>query len=204
MNRKTPTTTIGLLLLIALVIGACQQATGQATLTIEELQQQAEAGDAEAQYLLGLAYEDEEGVEQDFTQASHWWKKAAEQGHALAQTRLGLAYGLGEGVLKDFNRAAHWWKKAAEQGHPEAQYLLGAAYWGGEGVNQDSTEAYAWIIIAQATGGETEEETERMRDLTNLIENELLIPAQLEEAQQRASELHEQIQANIAKRDQAN
>ncbi|MCY3999351.1 MAG: tetratricopeptide repeat protein [Bacteroidetes bacterium] len=167
MNRKTPTTTIGLLLLIALVIGACQQATGQATLTIEELQQQAEAGDAEAQYLLGLAYYD------------------------------------GEGVLKNWNQATHWWRKAAEQGHAKAQIALGLAYARGTGVEQDFTEAYAWAIIAQATGGETEEQTEDMRELTNGIQNELT-PAQIERGQQRAKELYEQIQAYIAQRDQAN
>ncbi|MCY4223382.1 MAG: hypothetical protein OXF06_00965 [Bacteroidetes bacterium] len=53
----------------------------------------------------------------------------------------------------------------------------------------------------QATGGGTEERTEAIRAVTNIIESQLT-PAQIEEAQQRATEL--QIEANMAQRDQPN
>ena len=37
-----------------------------------------------AQYGLGVCYATGQGVEQDYTQAVHWWRKAAEQGDAFA------------------------------------------------------------------------------------------------------------------------
>ena len=40
---------------------------------------------AGAQYNLGIAYYEGEGVEQDYKQAVEWWKKSAEQGNAVAQ-----------------------------------------------------------------------------------------------------------------------
>lgn len=50
------------------------------------------AGQADAQYRLGLMYEDHLGVPQDYQQAYAWFLKAAEQGQADAQYRLGLMY----------------------------------------------------------------------------------------------------------------
>ena len=42
------------------------------------------AGDADAQYLLGLAHEESIGVESDQRLALNWYAKAAEAGHAAA------------------------------------------------------------------------------------------------------------------------
>ncbi|MCY4224299.1 MAG: tetratricopeptide repeat protein [Bacteroidetes bacterium] len=205
MNRKARTTIIGLLLLIALVIGACQQASTQTKEELAETKSESEDTSLtpEEQYDLALAYYHGKGVLKDWNQEIHWYRKAAMQGHAAAQAALGNAYYRGRGVLKDWNQATHWWRKAAEQGDAEAQLMLGLAYENGWGVEQDFTEAYAWFIITQATGGETEEGNEDIRDFTSRIESELT-PAQIKRGQQRAKELHEQIQANIAKRDQAN
>ena len=170
MTRKARTTLTLPILLIALVIGARQQATGQI-----------------GEQLANTKSESEDTNPTD----------------PEVQFNLGVAYGKGKGVLKDWNQAAHWYRKAAEQGQARAQVNLGVAYYDGTGVEQDFTEAYAWFIIAQATGAETEEENEERRDLTNRIESELT-PAQIKRGQQRAKELYEQIQANIAERDQAN
>ena len=65
-----------------------------------EFRQAAEQGDAEAQFLLGLAHTGGEGVPEDDAEAVRWFLMAAEQGHAGAQYRLGLAYGTGEGVTQ--------------------------------------------------------------------------------------------------------
>jgi len=204
MNRKTPTT-IALLLFIALSTGACQQTAERIKGQLAKAKNESEDTSLtpEEQFALGVAYYYGEGVEQAPTQATHWWRKAAEQGHAQAQYDLALAYDEGIGVLKDLTQATHWWRKAAEQGHALAQTRLGLAYASGSGVEEDWTQAYAWAIIAQATGGETEKETEAIRKATNLFESELT-PAQITQGQQRAKELHKQIQANIAERDQAN
>jgi TPR repeat protein len=56
----------------------------------QEVKEAAEQGDADAQYNLGLMYDNGEGVEQDKFEAVKWYKKAAEQGHAEAQNNLGI------------------------------------------------------------------------------------------------------------------
>jgi TPR repeat protein len=48
----------------------------------------AQAGDAEAQFNLGVMYDRGQGVPQDDVQAAEWYRKAAEQGHAAAQNNL--------------------------------------------------------------------------------------------------------------------
>ena len=48
----------------------------------------AEQGDANAQYVLGVLYEDGLGVEQSNTEAAKWYRKAAEQGDPFAAKRL--------------------------------------------------------------------------------------------------------------------
>jgi len=197
MTRKAQTT-IGLLLLIALSTGACQQTAERIKGQLAKANSESEDTPLtpEEQYVLGNAYEEGGRVPKDPTQAAYWWKKAAEQGHAEAQINLGDAYYEGEGVPQNHEEALYWYRKAAMQGDRRAQLYLGLAYYEGEGV-QDLTQAYAWAIIAQATGGETE------RNTTNFIKSKLT-RAQITQGQQRAKKLHEQIQANIAERDQAN
>ena len=48
----------------------------------------AEQGDANAQYVLGVLYENGLGVEQSNTEAAKWYRKAAEQGDTFAAKRL--------------------------------------------------------------------------------------------------------------------
>ena len=69
--------------------------------------------DAYAQSNLGYMYYHGLGVDQDYTEALKWNKKAAEQGHALAQNNLGNLYELGLGVDIDFTEAVKWYRKAA-------------------------------------------------------------------------------------------
>jgi hypothetical protein len=57
---------------------------------IQELQRAAEQGNADAQFILGYAYESGEGVPQDDKEAFKWHRKAAEQGNAQAQSNLDL------------------------------------------------------------------------------------------------------------------
>ena len=48
----------------------------------------AEQGHADAQYGLGLCYENGSGVDKDLSEAFKWYSKAAKQGHAGAKDRL--------------------------------------------------------------------------------------------------------------------
>ena len=90
----------------------------------EGLRKAAEQGDAEAQYLLGLAYWSGDGVDKDEREGVRWFHKAADQGYVRAQFKLGATYWAGDGVDKDERAAVRWWRKAAEQGSQDAQKML--------------------------------------------------------------------------------
>ena len=108
---------------------------------IPELQVDGNAGNAEAQYLLGTAYENGYGVIQNYGEAVAWYRKAAEQGFVQAQNNLGHAYHHGTGVLKDYNEALKWYRAAAEKNDRAAQNNLGYMYASGHGVRQSYSEA---------------------------------------------------------------
>jgi TPR repeat protein len=122
---------------------------------------QAEGGDAMAQFTLGVAYADGEGVAKDDAVAALWYRKAAEQGLSWAQFNLGFAYSKGEGVPKDNAEAVRWFRKAAEQGQVNAQYILGLVYDVGEGVPKDDGEAYFWLNLGASHLGD---EVRKTRD----------------------------------------
>jgi len=84
----------------------------------------AEAGDARAQYNLGVAYEEGRGVPSNTRQAVKWYRLAAQQDDADAQLALGVAYAIGEGVDRDYALAYVWFSQAARQGREEAVELL--------------------------------------------------------------------------------
>lgn len=111
---------------------------------IAQLQNAAAAGNAVAQYKLGLMYAHGNGVAADQAQAMVWYRKAAEQGLADAQYNLGMKYSYGEGVVADKAQAVAWYRKAAEQGFADAQYNLGVMYAYGDGVTADQAQAIAW------------------------------------------------------------
>ena len=71
-------------------------------ISIAELFQKAEAGDADTQCQLGICYYNgENGIEKDLEKAIYWLRKAAWRGNADAQNRLGVRYDWGEGVEKN-------------------------------------------------------------------------------------------------------
>ena len=80
----------------------------------------AEQGNADAQYNLGLMYDNGRGVPQDYATAAKWYTLAAEQGFALAQNNLGFMYGNGVGVPQDYVYAHMWFNIAASSGHKGA------------------------------------------------------------------------------------
>ncbi|MGB7631437.1 MAG: tetratricopeptide repeat protein [Candidatus Deferrimicrobium sp.] len=80
----------------------------------------AEQGNAEAQFNLGLMYDERLGVPQDYAEAVKWYRKAAEQGFAEAQTNLGIMYFTGQGVPKD-DVLAHMWFHLAISRYPVSE-----------------------------------------------------------------------------------
>jgi len=73
----------------------------------------AEAGNAEAQTLLGAMYWSGEGVQRDHKEAAKWYLRAAEKGYARAQNDIGFMYGFGEGVPPKDNVQAFKWLSLA-------------------------------------------------------------------------------------------
>ena len=94
---------------------ASTKAAAAAELARRRAREGAEAGNADAQYALGLMCKAGRGVPQNFIEAVAWFRKAAEQGHADAQTTLGQMYDNGDGVLQDSVEAVAWYRRAAEQ-----------------------------------------------------------------------------------------
>jgi len=109
-----------------------------------ELVKKAEAGDAEAQYELGVAYCLGQGVTRNLEEAVKWYAKSAEQGNANSQCNLGVHLYKGEGGPRDVQKAVKWISMSAEQGHAKAQLLLGRCYYKGDGVPQSDQEAIKW------------------------------------------------------------
>jgi TPR repeat protein len=72
------------------------------------LREDAEHGDPNAQFLLGLVYNSGAGAPQDFAEAATWYRKAADKGHAGAQFYLGLLYAIGRDVPLDLVQAHMW------------------------------------------------------------------------------------------------
>lgn len=74
---------------------------------------QAEAGDAEAQSIVGEIYERGLGVQPNYTTAAEWYLLAANAGNPRAQIDLGHLYESGLGVTADPRAALAWYRKAA-------------------------------------------------------------------------------------------
>ena len=104
----------------------------------------AEDGHAEAQFGVGLCYENARSVERNLALAAVWYHKAAEQGLDEAQFNLGNLYLSAEGVPQDLVEAVHWYRRAAEQGMPHAQVNLGYSYETGSGVAKNAEKAVSW------------------------------------------------------------
>lgn len=112
--------------------------------------QAAEAGNARAQFMLGIMYrKGDGGLEQDLAKSLEWFRKAAESGHTDACYWVGAAYNSGEGVEKNEAEAIKWFLPAAEEGKATAQFELGIIYLlGGTGVERDALEAQRWLTKA--------------------------------------------------------
>lgn len=149
---------------------------------VNQLWAAAEAGDAEAQYQLTLAYAERRGdgdteraltwlnraanqghpaamadlgtlyMDTDSALALRWLRAAAEEGHGGAQVNLGSMYFEGEGLPKDYAEGVRLFRMAAEQGNAMPQYNLGQAYRRGHGVPKDTKEAVRWFRLAEAQG----------------------------------------------------
>jgi TPR repeat protein len=143
----------------------------------------AEAGDARAQALLGLAYARRRAAPPDDLEAATWLRRAAEAGNAGAAFNLALMYEEGRGVPQDGSEADKLYRRAAEQGDPNAQYNLGIRLSQGDG---DTIESHMWLNLAAARfpAADTRNRSAAMRARDSVAGR--MTAEQIAEAQRRA------------------
>lgn len=83
-------------------------------------EQAAAKNDAQAQNILGLMYENGDGVRQDYARALSLYRQSALQGHRGGSYNLAMMYKNGHGVPRDLYEAARWMLVAVEAGNPVA------------------------------------------------------------------------------------
>jgi uncharacterized protein len=146
--------------MVCLTSSACSSRTpavdtsknDRAVAQVNELRKSAEAGDAAAQFRLGLLYEEGKGLPQNYLQAKEWFETAALQGHAAAQLHLGTLYLGGNGAPQSAQMALVWYGRAAEHEEGLAFAKLGGMYARGRGVLQDFIQAHMWYNLGAAHG----------------------------------------------------
>lgn len=111
--------------------------------------QAAQAGDAEAQYLLAYSLETGARGAADPAAAREWYRASADQGHARAALRLALMLLEGRGGAVDPQAAAAVLEPAARAGDSDAMSLLG---WYLATSGGDRIVAYRWLKLAAEAG----------------------------------------------------
>jgi TPR repeat protein len=154
---------------------------GDYATALQLFQPLADEGFSPAQFIIGLMYEQGQGVTKNYSEAMRWFRKAADQGNSGAQLGLGAMFSKGEGVPKDNAEAAKWYRLAADQGVAMAQYNLAVRYYEGRGVPQDYVSAHMWFNLAAA---QDFKDATKNRDLAA----QHMTPAQIAEAQKLAGE----------------
>jgi len=125
---------VGIIAVAGLTLAACSQsgyrnidtfADVNTAVTPESMTREAEAGNVDAQRVLGNMYHWGEGVEQDDEQAKIWWTKAAANGDVRAQAYLDAPKNnvAVEGELHP-SVGREWWA-AAERGYDSVGDYLG-------------------------------------------------------------------------------
>ena len=120
---------------------------------VDDMQRRAEAGEAEAQFVVGAIYRQGGllGPKND-TEAYRWFRKSADQNFIKAEIALGDAYAFGSGVPQSYEQAALWYTKAAQKGDPVAANDLGVLYHLGLGVTRSNSRSIEWFGRAAGKG----------------------------------------------------
>jgi len=132
--------------------GIAAARAGDYAAALREWRPLAEKGHRDAQFNLGLLYENGLGVPADGAEAVRWYRRAAEQNDRQAQAYLAEMYSQGLGVERDDREALHWYRTAAERGHAASQYNVGLFYATGRGTAPSDVQAVAWITVAEENG----------------------------------------------------
>jgi localization factor PodJL len=111
----------------------------------DKLRNEATAGNAEAQYEVGVRFADGRGVARDLPKAVLWLERAARQGLPPAQYRYARLAEKGEGMAKDVAIARRYYEQAAAAGNVQAMHNLGVLYADGAFGQADLPAALNWF-----------------------------------------------------------
>lgn len=120
-------TTLGLGLIFLIVTPRTIEqamAQGRYDIALSLLTEKAEAGDAEAQNLLGTLFYIGLDVPRNHKLASKWFLASALQGNAKAQVNIARQYQYGYGVKIDSLRAYGWLRQARINGNEVAENYM--------------------------------------------------------------------------------
>ncbi len=120
---------------------------------IKVLMPAAVAGDANAQNIMGAAFDDGNGVTQNYSRAVEWWEKAAAQDFSKALYNLGEFWLNGRpGIEPDYPKAYPLFERAAKQDNADAIGNMGFMREQGLGVEADLEMAVALYMRADELG----------------------------------------------------
>ena len=108
------------------------------------IRQAAEKGNAEAQYNLGVSYQQGIEVHASDSLANVWFLKSARQGWKDGQYKVAYSYATGRGWTKDDKQAFFWSVKCAEQKDPECIFNVVNCYLEGRGTDKNLDSMLAW------------------------------------------------------------
>ncbi|MEP4051380.1 MAG: OmpA family protein [Litorimonas sp.] len=145
MIRRFKNCCAALVLLFYFSVGAAAQ-------DLNSVRAKANAGDANAQFHLGLVYENGDGVPKNSAEAAKWYRKAAEQNHKYAQYNLAFLYANGEDISVNIAEVVKWMRRAADGGDADALFQMGTLYAAGKGVPQNDQQAMNWYRKAAEQG----------------------------------------------------
>ena len=110
-----------------------------------QMKRLAQAGDAHAQYLMGLLYRDGGLVIPDTERAQYWMEQAAVQNVPAAQYSLGKLLLSDDALVHDPDQGIRWLKEAAQNGNDYAAYALGKEYLSGKHVLKNTEKATDYL-----------------------------------------------------------
>jgi uncharacterized protein len=110
----------------------------------------ARQGNTQAEYYVGMYYQNGKGVPQNIEQAIYWFEKAAVKKEKNALYHLAMI--LIKQEQKDYVTIAKLLEQAAAQDHAHAQYNLAVMYQKGDGVTQNLQKSFFWYEKAANAG----------------------------------------------------
>lgn len=131
-----------LLAVILLFLGACVSNTNNDKYLFTELTSLANNGNPEAQYHLGMFYNNGMGTQKDTAKAFELFEKSASSGDPLGNYKLGCYYsGQGKNIVeKDIKKALEYKLVAAKAGYALAQHDVASMYY----QNKEIDNAIMW------------------------------------------------------------